>query len=421
MKIWIDLTDFLDWRGNLTGIQRIQYNISKLYIESGKDVHFFVYREHLRDFFEVEFNPDEIVKAGVIFDDNNDRLSNQDKSKREFIRLVRKIIPINISNKIKNSLSSNTVKDNTHYSCIFNRNDTVLVMGGVWVGNYIDDLEKCKHNIGFKLAHFVFDLIPSFYPGYVVEWLPSTFTAYNKKVFSMAECVIAISESTANDIRRFMKIHEIGNKPIINVVRIGEGINTGNKVQDKSLRDITGNNFILSVSTVEGRKNHMAFFYVIKEAKRRGIKLPKIVVVGRDGWLTDDFRYIVKHDVDAHDNILLLNNIDDAELSWLYKNCLFTVFPSFYEGWGMPIAESLSYGKLCLSSNTSSMPEIAGELIDYFSPYDTGEMLECMEKYLDKSERTKKEIEINQNYHLTSWVDMFNNIDKFINHLSKDK
>ena len=58
----------------------------------------------------------------------------------------------------------------------------------------------------------------------------------------------------------------------------------------------------------------------------------------------------------------------DAELAALYRGCLFTVFPSFYEGWGLPVSESLSFGKPCIVSNATSLPEAGGSLARYFDP-----------------------------------------------------
>lgn len=403
MKIWIDLTDFLNWRGNLTGIQRVQYNISKLYLDSDKDVHFFVYNELRRAFLEVEFNPEEIIKAGVVVGGVTDP--------KVFLRRINQIL--------RKIIRKSGAKPPRARTCIFEKDDTVLIMGGVWLGTFIEDLEECKRKKKFKLIHFAFDMIPSIFPGYVVDWLPEAFTNYQKKVFSIAEGILAISESTANDVKNFMKLHEIHNPVKIEVVRIGEEINTDKRGAERPLKELTGEDFILSVSTVEARKNHAALFYVMKEAERRSIKLPKIVIVGRNGWHTENFLYIMKHDDDASQRMLILNEIDDGQLSWLYKNCLFTIFPSFYEGWGMPIAESLAYGKLCLSSNTSSMPEIAGDMIDYFSPYNTGEILDCIIKYLEPNELNEKEDRIRREYRQTSWKNMYTYIDNFIQTINK--
>jgi glycosyltransferase involved in cell wall biosynthesis len=74
---------------------------------------------------------------------------------------------------------------------------------------------------------------------------------------------------------------------------------------------------------------------------------------------------------------------DDAELAFLYQNCLFTVYPSYYEGWGLPIGESLWFRKLVVTSETSSMPEVGGSLVDYVNPYSIQSVLNGVKRALD--------------------------------------
>ncbi|MBP6037965.1 MAG: glycosyltransferase family 4 protein [Candidatus Saccharimonas sp.] len=405
VKIWIDLTDFLQWSGNLTGIQRVQYNLSKKFIESGRRVGFFIYDESNRIFKEVSFNPDEIVKSGIVAADS--RL--QKTSETAIRKIIRRVKPHKASQQHVKGVGSP-----------FKRGDMVAVLGGIWVGTFIDDLISCKEKHELKFVHFAFDMIPTLFPGYVVEWLPRAFGDYQVKVFTHVDGIIAISESTANDVRSFIQKYDIKNNPKIVVTRIGEEVNTGEVDESDVLpiKQLIDKPYILSVSTIEGRKNHAALFYAVKEASRRGVQLPKVVIVGRNGWLTDDIRFTIINDLEAREKILILNDINDRELLWLYKNCLFTIFPSFYEGWGMPIAESLAYGKLCISSNTSSMPEIAGDLIDYFSPYDTGELLERIIENLDEDVRQDKEKIIASHYKQTSWDTMFKQIDQFVSKIS---
>ncbi len=410
MITWIDLTDFMQWKGNLTGIQRIQYNMSKLYIESHDDVRFFVYQEQGRRFQQVDFNPDEIVKSGIITDELSG-VQASDYANR-LLKLATKIR--------RRALKSGYITPNTPDDAVtpFGGHDTVLIMGGIWVGEFINDLALAKAKQGFKLVHFAFDMVPSLFPGYVVDWLPDAFTEYQKVVFSISEGVIAISESTAKDVRDFIKTHKIKNAPAITVVRIGEEVDELTDAKHEKPVEGLAPGYLLSVSTIEARKNHLSLFYMLREANRRGIMLPKIVIVGRNGWHTDDFRYVVERDPVARDGIIVINDADDETLVWLYKNSLFTIFPSFYEGWGMPVAESLAYGKLCLSSNVSSMPEIAGELIDYFSPYDTGKMLDVVVKYLDPSVLRAKESKIHDSFTPTSWRDMYEAVDSFVGRIA---
>jgi glycosyltransferase involved in cell wall biosynthesis len=69
-------------------------------------------------------------------------------------------------------------------------------------------------------------------------------------------------------------------------------------------------------------------------------------------------------------SFLILSDATDAAVKWLYQHCLFTVFPSLYEGWGLPVTESLNNGKFVIASNTSSIPEAGGSLAEYLDPWD---------------------------------------------------
>jgi glycosyltransferase involved in cell wall biosynthesis len=95
----------------------------------------------------------------------------------------------------------------------------------------------------------------------------------------------------------------------------------------------------------------------------------------------------------------------DARLESLYRNALFTVFPSIYEGWGLPIGESLWMGKFCVTSNTSSMPEVGGSLCDYFDPHDVDSMVAALERSIrDRDYLCQRAAQI-RNAELISWAE----------------
>jgi glycosyltransferase involved in cell wall biosynthesis len=140
--------------------------------------------------------------------------------------------------------------------------------------------------------------------------------------------------------------------------------------------------------------------------------LPKLVIVGRRGWLTDDIFTLMTTDPETKDDFICLQGAKDEELSWLYSNCLFTIYPSFYEGWGLPIAESIAHGTPVLASNTSSMPEIAGDLIDYFSPTSSDECLQAIIQLMDPAKRTAAKKKLKQ-YEPTSWDQTFKSVTMY--------
>jgi glycosyltransferase involved in cell wall biosynthesis len=159
--------------------------------------------------------------------------------------------------------------------------------------------------------------------------------------------------------------------------------------------------YFLSVGTIEARKNHALFYYVYKSAKAQKINFPKLVIAGKRGWLTEDIQKLIEKDPDVNRQIIIIDKIDDNALAWLYQNAALTIFPSFYEGWGLPVAESLMCGKVTLASNTSSIPEVGLANVDYFSPYSTNELMELMVKYSNSAKRIKREKELN--YIKTAW------------------
>ena len=98
--------------------------------------------------------------------------------------------------------------------------------------------------------------------------------------------------------------------------------------------------------------------------------VPDLVLVGKWGWNIQSFQEACSSSDFLDQKIKLFANVGDDELSYLYENCLFTVFPSFMEGWGLPVGESLSAGKLCVASTAASIPEVGGEFCEYIDPRD---------------------------------------------------
>jgi glycosyltransferase involved in cell wall biosynthesis len=115
-------------------------------------------------------------------------------------------------------------------------------------------------------------------------------------------------------------------------------------------------------------------------------------------------------DPETKDKFVILEQASDEELSWLYENCQFSVYPSFYEGWGLPIAESIAHGTPCICSNTSSMPEIAGDLLTYFSPASTDECLQAITGLLKPGALDKAKDRL-KDYKPVAWNDTFNSVN----------
>ena len=95
-----------------------------------------------------------------------------------------------------------------------------------------------------------------------------------------------------------------------------------------------------------------------------------LMIVGARGPSSETLIRAIEGDPLTRPLIRILDDAGDDELAWLYEHCCWTLYPSFYEGWGLPLSESLMYGKLCLASNAASLPEAGQGLARHLDPAD---------------------------------------------------
>lgn len=124
--------------------------------------------------------------------------------------------------------------------------------------------------------------------------------------------------------------------------------------------------FLLSVSTIEPRKNYPFLLEVYKEYRKlRANNRMKWVIAGKIGWEKESFLNELKKEIEEHKDIILLNNVNDIDLHNLYKNCGIFLFASVYEGFGIPLLEALAHKRKCIVSNIPTFREIGKEKISY--------------------------------------------------------
>ncbi|MGB4678459.1 MAG: glycosyltransferase family 1 protein [Aggregatilineales bacterium] len=145
--------------------------------------------------------------------------------------------------------------------------------------------------------------------------------------------------------------------------------------------------FWLNVATLEPRKNHERLLRAYARLKQhRGSTFP-LVLVGARGWLIEGFRKQIA-ELGLEQDVLMPGYIDDTALQWLYQNCFAFVYPSLFEGFGLPVLEAMSLGAPVISSNTSSLPEIVGSAGLLVDPLDVDSIFEAM-LLLTEDEQTR--------------------------------
>lgn len=122
--------------------------------------------------------------------------------------------------------------------------------------------------------------------------------------------------------------------------------------------------YILSLSTLEPRKNLPLLIHAYEDLIQRGEKLPNLVLAGRKGWKMDGLLEAIDEKVKMR--ITFTGFVDDSDLSEVYGNAKFFVYPSMYEGFGMPPLEAIACGTPVISSDAASLPEVLGGTARYF-------------------------------------------------------
>jgi len=141
----------------------------------------------------------------------------------------------------------------------------------------------------------------------------------------------------------------------------------------KRLRGVEPGRFWLCVGTIEPRKNQVRLF----EALAMLPGSAPLVLAGGKGWLMDDMARVVE-ELGLTSRVRLTGYVSDAELAWLYRNCLGFVYPSLFEGFGLPVLEAMSLGAPVVTSNVSSLPEVAGGAALLADPLDPEAIAQAM-------------------------------------------
>ena len=248
--------------------------------------------------------------------------------------------------------------------------DWLLVLGSPWSSpDYAGRVSNFCAQHGLRFALLVYDIIPLRRPEWVDYGLRCAFHDWFHSVVPLADAVLAISHATAQDVERYAQETSLRLPGRIGTIPLGTG--GGCPAEPVRTRRLPARrSFALIVSTIEIRKNHLLLFRIWRELTETMPldQVPTLVFAGRVGWLVQDLMQQLKNTDWLNGKIMLIDSPSDAELETLYDDCLFTLYPSFYEGWGLPVTESLAHGAPCISSNRTSLPEAGGDLSVYFDP-----------------------------------------------------
>ncbi|MDE2999072.1 MAG: glycosyltransferase family 1 protein [Gemmatimonadota bacterium] len=223
---------------------------------------------------------------------------------------------------------------------------------------------------GAKVVMTVHDLVPLLFP----EWQTRRRVLYFKHIlkhrFRFVDRFIAVSHSTGRDLVRHFRI------PEHRIDVIHEGVS-----EQFEPGAASGEAFILAVSTLEPRKNFKRIIEAFVNLRKTEKTRDRLVIVGKEGWLFDE---IVRVPPAFQDDVVFTGYVSELELIRLFQAARCFVYPSMYEGFGLPVLEAMACGCPVITSNTSSMPEVAGDAALLVDPYEVADIEDAICRLTDE-------------------------------------
>ncbi len=288
----------------------------------------------------------------------------------------------------------------------FRPTDCYLSMGLDWDWNDLAALWDCKRTHGFRTVLYCYDVIPVYFPHLMSFDARQYFAGYFVNLAHCADHVVAISEATRDDYLRFLE--EVGAPtPPVTVIHLGTDIQDRCEPADVGppAAELARRPFVLCVGTIEARKNHELLYNLWDRlVAAHGERTPLLVLVGMVGWGVQDLLARLRVNPRVARRILIFDHLGDEQLLWLYRHCRFSVFPSFYEGWGLPVAESLAVGRPCIVSNVAAVREASQGLAPAIDPLDFSAWYAQVERWIrDDEALAAAAAEVRRRYVPMSW------------------
>ncbi|MBW4561959.1 MAG: glycosyltransferase family 4 protein [Mojavia pulchra JT2-VF2] len=238
---------------------------------------------------------------------------------------------------------------------------------------------------GSRTVVTVYDMIHEKFNFLLNNKLDRELTLSKIEATKRADHIICISNSTKQDLLEILDI----NPDKVSVIYLGHSLIHKSKIDWKL--NIQSKPYILYVGQRAGYKNFERLLqaYASNQNIQRDFNL---ICCGANSFSTHELDLICK--LGLNGNKVIHVTTDDQALVKLYREASVFIYPSLYEGFGLPLLEAMSLECPVVCSNTSSLPEVAGEAAEFFDPYSTESIANSLEKVLYSSERAKNLIKL---------------------------
>lgn len=403
--IWMDMTlTFTQWRGGVSGIIRSELNYARYLKAFAPDTRFFAHQngyffEILPEYLQWLFNDSDLASAYAMFQSYwAEHEQNGTGNRNPFaMHGISATHPAYMSQISPNSIVFFAGIDSDGTGKLY-RSDEILKL--------------TPANNAILVSQLIYDFTPILFAQFHTKETCTGYVPFIQHVSEKFDFLVYGGRTAQRDGIAIQQQNGWRTPPS-DFIEFGSNFEKiVSHDQDASQRDQeilsylgVSDKFIMTVGTIEPRKNHEMLYkaYITLLQQKEHSEIPQMLFIGKKGWKVEDFMATFEADERIRGKILLLSPSDE-ELDTLYRHCMFTLLPSFYEGWSLTLPESLSYGKFCLTSDADPLKETGRDLVEYINPLDTYKWAERIHYYANNpDEIAKKEQYIHDNWVPRTW------------------
>lgn len=288
---------------------------------------------------------------------------------------------------------------------------------GVGKNQFVASLKSAA---GGKAAYFLHDMIPVDFPEFVREEDDRKHSERVEAMLLLGDLLIVNSEYTRSRLAAFAGQRPQRAHPDVAMFPIGleETVLKSKKIPSALAKkmEVSGSRpFFSYVSTIEPRKNHLLLLNIWRDLlTSMGDRTPYLVLVGRRGWNNQTVFDYLDRSPRLKDRVVELAGLTDEEMSGLVENSSAALFPSFVEGWGMPVVEALAVGTPVIASDIPVFREHAAGQATLLSPIDGLGWTAAIQEAATSSLRVT-------DYHPPTWKKHFEQLDPLMQELGESR
>jgi glycosyltransferase involved in cell wall biosynthesis len=266
-------------------------------------------------------------------------------------------------------------------------------------------------NLDVKPIYLLHDLIPITHPEYCRAGEDARHAERIRTILRRGRGVIANSDDTVAALRDFAAREGVDAPPAITAY-----LGTRLMMEPHNAAPPLDRPYFVMLGTIEGRKNHILILNIWRDLVRRlGDRAPMLVIIGKRGWECEQAVDLLERCAALKDHVLELPHCPDEEVARYFRHARALLFPSFVEGYGMPLVEALASGLPVIASDLGVFRELAGDVPDYFSPIDGLGWAQAIERYAEPDSPAREQQAARmKGFQAPLWDEHFRRVDAWL-------